>query len=500
MDQAVGGLAAAGQVRPPGRAGLRIGIVGAGFGGVGLAVLLRRAGFTAITLFERGPGVGGTWRDNTYPGAACDVPSHLYSYSFAPRSDWSQRFSGQAEILDYIRQVAAENGVTPCVRVNTSVVRAAFDEARAVWQVETDDGAIAEFDIFIPAVGQLSRPVVPDFEGLADFRGAHFHSAAWDHRVTLAGRRVALVGSAASAVQIAPELAKIVAGLEVFQRTPNWLVPRNNRHFSKLRRGMFASVPGYRLAQRLYHYLYGEFLFDAFRTGTWRNTLLKRASTQHLEQQVKDPTLRAKLLPDYEIGCKRVLFSDDFYSCFNRPNVALVTEVLARFEADGIRTKDGVLHAADVVVFATGFDVRNSLHHVTITGRSGLDLQQRWQAGPEGYRGIGVPGFPNMFLMYGPNTNLGHNSIIVMLEAQARYIVQCLTHVVHRGLRTLEVREDAHTRFNADIQKALSETVWATGCGNWYASDGRITANWSSSTLEYRRQMKRVDFADFVAG
>ncbi len=474
--------------------------MGAGFGGIGLAVLLRRAGFTAVTLFERGADVGGTWRDNTYPGAACDVPSHLYSYSFAPRSTWSQRFSGQAEILAYIRGVAVDNGIMPSVRLNTSVTRAVFDEARAEWQVETSDGTVEKFDVFVPAVGQLSRPVVPAFEGLADFAGAHFHSAAWDHGVALAGRRVALVGSAASAVQIAPELTKIVGRLEVFQRTPNWLVPRNNRHYSALRHALFARVPGCRLAQRLYHYLYGEFLFDAFRTGSWRNKLLKRVSTKHLESQIEDPALRAKMLPDYEIGCKRVLFSDDFYPCFGRPHVWLVTQKITRFENAGIRTADGVLHEAEVVVFATGFDVRNSLHHVTITGRGGLDLQQSWRAGPEAYRGIGVPGFPNMFLLYGPNTNLGHNSIIVMLEAQARYIVQCLTHLVDKGLTSLEVRADAHARFNATLQTALGATVWATGCGNWYESGGRITANWSGSTLEYRRQMKRVDFADFVAG
>ncbi len=497
MDHAVGGLAVD-QVRGRGRTGLRIGIVGAGFGGIGLAVLLRRAGFRNLTLFERGPGVGGTWRDNTYPGAACDVQSHLYSYSFAPRTNWSQRFSGQAEILAYIRDVADANGITPLVRLNITVTHAAFDEARQIWRVECSDGSVSEFDIFIPAVGQLSRPVVPPFEGLADFKGAHFHSAAWDHSVSLAGRRVALVGSAASAVQIAPELTKIAAQLEVFQRTPNWLVPRRNRAFSAWRHRMFASLPGYRLALRLYLYMYGELLFDAFRTGSWRNKLLKNVSIKHLESQIKNPTLREKFLPAYEIGCKRVLFSDDFYPCFAQPHVALVTETIARFEADGIRTQDGALHPADVVVFATGFDVRNSLRSVTITGRGGLDLQEKWRAGPEGYRGIGVPGFPNMFLLYGPNTNLGHNSIIVMLEAQSRYIVQCLEHLADTGVTTLEVREDATRRFNETLQRDLGAMVWSTGCGNWYAVEGRVTANWSGSTLAYRRLMKRVDFADFV--
>jgi cation diffusion facilitator CzcD-associated flavoprotein CzcO len=310
---------------------------------------------------------------------------------------------------------------------------------------------------------------------------------------------VAIVGSGASAVQIVPELTKIAGRLEVFQRTANWLVPRNNAAFTPRDHTMFERLPGYRLAMRLYIYLYGEFLYGAFRTGSWRNKLLKKAATEHLAAQVADPVLREKLRPGFELGCKRVLFSDDFYPCFSHDHVSLVTEPIERFEATGIRTRDGVLHETDVAVFATGFDVRSCLRGVAITGRGGLDLQQKWQAGPEGYRGIGVPGFPNMFLLYGPNTNLGHNSIIVMLEAQSRYIVKCLAHMVDANLTTLEVRADAHQRYNEELQQALGKMVWSTGCASWYASDGKITANWSGSTLAYRRLMKAVDFGDFLA-
>lgn len=499
MDQSAQALTRPAERSARTRADLRICIVGAGFGGIGLAVLLRRAGFDNVVLFERGPAVGGTWRDNTYPGAACDVQSHLYSYSFAPRTSWSQRYSGQAEILAYIQGVADEFGVTPLVRLNTAVVHADFDEASQVWQVTTGDGATSPFDIFVPAVGQLSHPVIPPIAGMADFGGAVFHSAAWDHGVSLAGRRVAIIGSAASAVQIVPELTKIAGHLDVFQRTANWLVPRNNAPFTQRHHTLFEHLPGYRLALRLYIYLYGEFLFDAFRTGSWRNGLLKKAATKHLEAQVADPVLREKLRPGFELGCKRVLFSDDFYPCFSHDHVSLVTEPIERFEATGIRTRDGVLHEADAVVFATGFDVRNSLRGIAITGRGGIDLQQKWHAGPEGYRGIFVPGFPNMFLMYGPNTNLGHNSIIVMLEAQSRYIVKCLVHMVEANLTTLEVREEAHRRYNEELQQALGKMVWSTGCGSWYASEGgKITANWSGSTLAYRRLMKAVEFGDFV--
>ena len=498
MDQSVGAIATPAATVPRSRATLRIAIVGAGFGGIGLAILLKRAGFTALTLFERGAAVGGTWRDNTYPGAACDVQSHLYSYSFAPRATWSQRYSGQAEILAYIQGVAEQHGILPLTRFNTTVTHAAFNEASNTWRVETADGGVQDFDIFIPAVGQLSRPVIPAFPGLADFAGASFHSAAWDHSVPLAGKRIALIGSAASAVQIAPELTKIAAHLDVFQRTPNWLVPRNNRAFTQRHHGLFMHLPGYRLLTRAYLYLYGEFLFDAFRTGSWRNKLLKNAALKHLQTQIADPALREKLTPTFELGCKRVLFSDDFYPCFTQPHVALVTDAIERFEPAGIRTRDGALHQVDVAVFATGFDVRNSLHHVTITGRNNLDLQQRWSTGPEAYRGIGVPGFPNLFMLYGPNTNLGHNSIIVMLEAQSRYIVQCLEHLVTANLTTLEVRDEANRTYNEKLQKLLGAMVWSTGCGSWYTAEGgRVTANWSGSTLEYRRQMKTVDFADF---
>ena len=310
---------------------------------------------------------------------------------------------------------------------------------------------------------------------------------------------MALVGSAASAVQILPELAKICAHVDVYQRTPNWLVPRGNGRYPAWRKALFRHLPLYRKALRLYLYLYGEFLFDAFRTGSWRNRLLKDTALKHLQAQVPDPALRAKLTPHYELGCKRVLFSDDFYPCFSQKHVTLVTDPIAGFEAAGIRTRDGALHPADVAIFATGFDVRNCLAPIAIHGRDGADLQALWRDGPFAYRGVAVPGFPNMLVLYGPNTNLGHNSIIVMLEAQSRYIVRCLEHLVERNLDTLEVSEAACQAWNDRVQRELGQMVWSTGCGSWYeAAGGRITANWSGSTLEYRRVMKIPDFNDFV--
>ncbi|HTZ69421.1 MAG TPA: NAD(P)/FAD-dependent oxidoreductase [Acetobacteraceae bacterium] len=498
MDQAVHAGGAIASAAPRRRETLRIGIMGAGFGGIGLALLLRKAGFSAITLLERADRVGGTWRDNTYPGAACDVRSHAYSLSFAPRTDWTERYAGHAEILAYIEEVTQRGGVMPHVRLNSTVMRARFDGSDQTWRVETTDGATHVFDVFVSAVGQLSKPAIPSFPGLGDFDGAYFHSAQWEHGVQLAGKRVALIGSAASAVQILPEIAKLCAHVDVFQRTPSWIVPRNNGRYSAWRKFLFRHLPGYRWALRQYLYLYGEFLFDAFRTGSWRNGLLRRSALRHLNAQIQDPVLRERMVPAYELGCKRVLFSDDYYPCFNLPHVRLVTDPISGFERDGIRTADGTLHTAEIAVFATGFDVRHCLQGVEIRGAGDTKLQDVWADGPFAYRGVAVAGFPNMFILYGPNTNLGHNSILVMLECQSRYIVQCLKRIVAGDLGTLDVTRAAMDLYNERLQRELKGMVWSTGCGSWYESGNRITANWSRSTLEYGRQMKHVAFADFI--
>jgi cation diffusion facilitator CzcD-associated flavoprotein CzcO len=499
MDQVSGAL-------PPGfratrrRETLRIAIVGAGFGGIGLAIRLKQAGFRCITVFEQSGTIGGTWRDNTYPNAACDVASHVYSYSFAPKADWTHRFSRQPEILAYLQDVAARFGVTPLVRLTTGVRRATHDAASGTWKLETSRGAVEAFDIFIPAVGQLGTPSIPAFHGMDDFSGRRFHSARWDHAAKLAGKRVAVVGSAASAVQFIPQLARICARVTVFQRSANWILPRNDAAYGRVRQALLRHLPFYRYLLRQYLYLYGELLFfGAFKTGSLRARLIRFLSLKHLRNQVADPVLREKLTPDYVLGCKRVLISDDYLPCFNLAHVELVTEGIDTITPGGIRTLDGVERDFDTLIFATGFDVRNCLRPVEIRGRGGSDLQTVWRDGPEAYRGVAVAGFPNMFLLYGPNTNLGHNSIIVMLEAQFGYILQCLDRVVAGDLDTLEVSAEAQARYNERLQTRLGSMVWSTGCGSWYGQGGKITANWSGSTLEYRRDMRRVDFRDFVA-
>ncbi len=490
---------------PPGRprrdkASLRVGIIGAGFAGIGLAVKLRQAGYGNVVLFEKADRPGGTWRDNTYPGAACDVRSHLYSFSFAPKADWQSRFAGQREILAYIDDLVGRFGIGPLIRTGEGVERAVFDEGKATWSVDTSRGRREVLDVLVTAVGQLSIPSVPPFPGREQFRGASFHSAAWDHSVPLEGKRIAVIGSAASAVQIVPELAKVASHLAVFQRTPNWIIPRLDGPYGPLELALFRFLPGYRRLTRASIYFFQEALFNALWTGSLTNRVMRHVALWHLRRQVKDPALRAALTPAYVLGCKRVLLSDDYYPALTRPNVELVTAPIACFEPDGIRTADGRGRAFDAAVFATGFDVRNTLRPVDLRGRGGLALRERWAAGPEAYRGIAVPGFPNLFLLYGPNTNLGHNSILFMFECQFGYVLQCLDRLVARDLDTLEVTPEAAARYNETLRKELAATVWSAGCGNWYGREGRVTANWSGSTLRYRRETRRVDFSHFLEG
>jgi cation diffusion facilitator CzcD-associated flavoprotein CzcO len=483
---------------PRAKASLRIGIVGAGFAGIGLAIQLKRAGYSYIVIFEKAARIGGTWRDNTYPGAACDVPSHLYSFSFAPKFDWHSRFASQHEILEYIEDIAERFGVKSLIRFGCAIKRATYCEESATWSIENARGDSELFDLFITAVGQLSIPSIPAFNGLAEFRGPTFHSAAWDHSIPLEGKNIAVIGSAASAVQIVPELTKIAKKLVIFQRTPSWVIPRFNWRYGPVDRMLFRFLPWYRRLTRAAIYFFQESLFGALRTGLTLNAIIRRVALWHLHRQIPDAGLRARLTPHFELGCKRLLLSDDYFPCFNNKHVELVTEPIDRFDAEGIQTLDGRKRIFDLVVFATGFDVRNCLRPVEIRGRGGVDLQERWSSGPEAYRGMAVPGFPNLFLLYGPNTNLGHNSILFMLECQFAFIIQCLNHIVRRNVDALEVESEATVRYNRTLQRQLGQTVWTSGCGNWYGDSGHITANWSGSTLRYWIETRKMDTRHFA--
>ena len=477
----------------------RILIIGAGFSGLCLAIQLKKAGFPDFTILEKADRLGGTWRENTYPGAACDVPSFLYSFSFEPKTDWSRKWSPQPEILAYMEHCAEKYAVLPHVRFGTEVASARFDAEAGVWNVRTSAGESLQAEVLVSGVGQLHRPVLPDIPGLGDFEGVHFHSACWDHGVDLTGKRVAVVGSAASAIQFIPEIARTAGEVRVFQRTPNWMIPRGDRAYGEAEKQRFARLPWLARLYRWSLWLRAELLlYPMIRGRRWAQRMFEKVGRAYLRETIADPSLRKALTPDYPVGAKRVLISDDYYAALARDDVHLVTGSIERLTPTGIRTSDGALHEADVVIFATGFDTNAFLAPMKIEGLDGASLHGCWRDGAEAYLGLSVSGFPNFFMMYGPNTNLGHNSIIFMIECQTRYVIDCVKRIQRKELRYLDVRRDVVEAYNRQMQRELDETVWARIDSSWYkTSQGRITNNWSSSTFRYWWKTRQVDFGAY---
>ncbi len=466
-------------------------IVGAGFGGLGMAIALRRAGIGDVLLLEKGNDVGGVWRDNTYPGAACDVPSHLYSFSFEPNPDWSRTYSPQPEILAYLRRCADKYGVREQIRFGSEVTSAAFDGARGLWRVEWTDPAgttrVSHARMLVSAVGLLGRPALPAIPGLASFEGPVFHSARWRHDVDLAGKRVAVVGSGASAIQFVPAIAREAARLAVFQRTPPWILPRDDRAYDEEQRKRFARWPVMMALHRAWLYLAHDVRAVGFTRARWLMSLVGALpARRHLRRQVPDPVLRERLAPRTPIGCKRILVSDDWLPTFARDNVELVTDAIDGVTPCGIRTAGGREIAADVLVLATGFAASEFLAPMEIRGRGGLRLNDAWRDGAKAWLGISVPAFPNFFMLYGPNTNLGHNSIVFMLECQVAHVMRCLRKAGAAPGATIEVERAPFERYNAGLQRRAGQTVFA-GCTSWYVdADGRHTVNWPGFTTTYR--------------
>jgi cation diffusion facilitator CzcD-associated flavoprotein CzcO len=479
---------------------MRIAILGAGASGLCLGVKLLAAGVRDFTIFEKSDDVGGTWHDNRYPGACCDVPSHFYSFSFERKADWSRKFSPQVEIQDYFRHVATKYGLRPHIRFGVEVAAARFDEAAGVWRLRTAAGEELEAEVLASGVGQLNRPHVPDFPGRESFAGAAFHSARWDPAVLLAGQRVAVIGNAASAVQFVPPVAEQAAHVDIFQRTPNYVMPRLDYAYSERAKRLFARVPGLERLYRWWIYWSFESRFMTFR-GRGDGFIARRirkAAQDYLAAEIPDPKLRAILTPDYAPGCKRLLISDDYVPALRRENVAVVTSSIERIAPGGVVTRDGVTHPADVIVYGTGFETTSFLAPIEIEGLGGRKLHEQWRDGAEAYLGVAVSGFPNLFLLYGPNTNLGHNSILFMIEAQVRYIVACLQELSRSGRAWLDVRPEVQESFNEEVQSALAGTVWATSCGSWYkTASGKVTNNWKGYTLEYWWRMRRPDWSAF---
>jgi cation diffusion facilitator CzcD-associated flavoprotein CzcO len=470
-------------------------IVGAGFGGIAAAIDLRRHGFSDVSILERGPGIGGTWRFNTYPGAACDVPSHLYSFSFSQRRDWSRLCSPQQEILSYLEGVAKDFGVDQLVTPGVEVRACAWDDESCVWTVTAADGRTWQADAVIVATGQLHQPAFPRVEGT--FQGHSFHSAHWDHSYPLDGKRVAVIGTGASAVQFVPEIAEQIERLYVFQRTGNWFLPRKNRPYPRWMRAVIERVPGVQAFRRRFIYEYGESLTLMIRHPRTYGRIGWAKSAMFMRSQVPDPVLRRKIWPDYTFGCKRVLFSSMFLPALGRPNVELVTDPVAGFSERGVVTADGVQREVDCVIYGTGFKTNDFMFPMEITGAGGRSLRDAWADGAHAHLGITVPGFPSLFLMYGPNTNTSGGSIIAYEEAQAGYIRQALSLVRARAAAALDVRADVEARSDRETQARFAGTAW-TGCDSWYRDDtGRIVANWPGYMREYEQAVRVLAPGDF---
>ena len=474
----------------------RILVLGAGVSGLCMGIELRKAGIESFTILEKSDRVGGTWRENVYPGVACDVPSHLYSFSFAPNPDWSRVYSPGAEIQQYLERCADEHGLAPHLRFGAVIQ--SIEYTGRDWCVRLAGGEVLHADFVVSALGGLHQPHVAKIEGAGTFAGEAFHSAQWRSDVDLSGRRVAIVGSAASAIQIAPEIAAETEHLTIFQRTPNWILPRGDRAYSPAWKRAFRIVPGLQKAYRLALYLKLESRFPAFVQGSRLARLVERLCRRAVAARVPDRALRAKVMPDYAPGCKRILISDDYLETLQRDDVSLVTGAIERIEPAGVRTADGVLHEADTLIYATGFEPFNFLGPLDVVGRGGVRLSERWAKAVDSHRTVAVPGFPNFFMLLGPNSGLGHNSVIVMIEAQVRYVLRCIHAATRRGLVHLDPRSDRAAAFDRDIQERLGRTIWKSGCRSWYMDDaGRIFALWPGSTLRYRWEMRRPDLSEY---
>ncbi len=481
-----------------GRTETAVAIAGSGFSGLGVAIALGKAGVDDFVVLERAGALGGTWRDNVYPGCACDVPSHLYSFSFAPRSDWTRAYAPQAEIRAYLEWCADRFDVRRRIRFGQEIVEAAWSEPDARWLLRTRGGGALAARVLVLATGGLSNPAVPAIPGLGRFRGARFHSARWDPAVDLRDRRVAVIGTGASAIQIVPSIQPLVSSLYVLQRTPPWILPRRDRAFRPWEQAVLRVIPGARWAYRqaLYWRLEGRVLAFVDQPGLMR--LVARRARRHLARSIPDPALRARLTPSYLPGCKRILLSDDYYPAVARPNVEVVTDAIAEVTERGVALCGGRALDLDAIVFGTGFEVHRHLGGMAVIGRGGVSLAERWRHGAEAYLGLAVAGFPNLFLMAGPNTALGHSSMIVVIEGQARYAARAIRHLLDERLASLEVKRDVESAYNAWLQGRAAGAVWSSGCRSWYLDPhGRNTTLWPGSATAFRARTARLRLADY---
>jgi cation diffusion facilitator CzcD-associated flavoprotein CzcO len=470
-----------------------IAILGTGFAGLGMAIRLKQHGQEDFVVIERASDIGGTWRDNTYPGCACDIPSHLYSFSFALNPHWSRMYSSQQEIWDYLRHCTRRFGILSHIQWNSELLDASWNEDEQRWHITTTQGQLIA-DTLILGNGPLSEPSLPPIPGIERFEGVLFHSAQWKHDYDLTGKRVAVIGTGASAVQFVPLIQPQVGHLFLFLRTPPWIVPRRDHPIPVWQRAMFRILPITQHFVRSIIYWRQELIARGL---VYQPSLMEKGmqlARQHLAKQVPDPILRAKLTPQYTMGCKRVLLSDDFYPALNQSNVEVVTERIHEIQAHSVVTDDGRGHEIDTIICGTGFHVTDSPLPQHVFGHSGQSLADSWHAGPRAYLGTTVAGFPNLFLLIGPNTGLGHNSMIYMIESQITYILDCLRTMDRQNLQAIEVRPEIEETFNTELQQRMQNTVWVSGCTSWYLdARGRNTTLWPGFTFEFRRRTRRFD-------
>jgi cation diffusion facilitator CzcD-associated flavoprotein CzcO len=478
-------------------------IVGAGFSGLCMAMKLREAGMNSFLVIEKSDGIGGTWWENRYPGCACDIPSHLYSFSFDLNPHWSRMFAGREEIQEYLEESAERHGIRDQIRLRTRLQQAAWDEDAGLWHAVLSDGSTVDARVIVSGMGALHVPHYPEVAGLDRFEGPSFHSATWDSSVDLAGKKIAVIGTGASSIQFVPQIAAAAARLSLFQRTAPWILPKLDHAITEKWRKRFERIPGFMRAYRTLLFGMLEIRVVGFLKKGWLRREGTRQARKHLEAQVTDAALRARLTPGYEFGCKRVLISNDFYPALARPNVELVTDAIREVRAHSIVTSDGIERPVDVLIFGTGFRVTDMLLGTRIIGRGGVEIHDAWKERANAFLGITVAGFPNFFLLLGPNTGLGHNSVVLMIEAQVRYVMSCLRMMRQRGQAVMDVREASQRNFADRIREKLAGTVWiAGGCRSWYQDQrtGESPVVWPGSVVEYRRRTRSVAAEDYLFG
>ena len=474
-------------------AGRSIAVVGGGFGGVGAAVMLRRAGYPNVTVFEKGERVGGVWHHNTYPGAACDIPSHLYEFSFDPNPNWTRRYAPQAEIQEYLEDVARRHGVADRIRTSTEVAAARWDAGRDRWVLDTSAGQF-EAEVLVTACGQLSVPSVPAIPGLDSFAGPAFHTAHWRHDVDVTGKRVAVLGTGCSAIQVVPAIQPIVEHVDVYQRSPGWTLPKMDFPYKERTRRLFKHFPWLQRLDREAIFLFQELAAAGLTRHRWLLPPFRALARRNITKAIDDPVLRAKVTPADEIGCKRIMLTDDWYPTLTKPNVDLITDRVAEIVPGGVRTDDGAERPADVLVLATGFQTHGFVAPMEITGPEGRTLAQEWGSVPRAYLGMSVSGFPNMFLLYGPNTNGGSGSVIYVIEAAMGHVIAALRELDRGQAQRIELRREMAERFDRELRVALQGTVWQDGCTNWYVDEqGNNPSQWPWLWTTYKRRTASLE-------